>query len=119
MRRITPRRAVLLAASLALSTIAPGFFTAARAAELAILRGSIHSVTGDPINVASRIEGLTSKLQVDLLITDDIRRLLGDEFDLQAMPPSIVKGKGEPIQTYRVESLSSHRGPAAPLPGPP
>ncbi|HET9534058.1 MAG TPA: adenylate/guanylate cyclase domain-containing protein, partial [Mesorhizobium sp.] len=60
------------------------------------------SVTGDPINVASRIEGLTSKMQVDLLITDDIRRLIGDEFDLQPMPPSIVKGKAEPIQTYRV-----------------
>ena len=77
------------------------------------------SVTGDPINVASRIEGLTSKMQVDLLITDDIRRLIGDEFDLQPMPPSIVKGKAEPIQTYRVESISNDGRPAAPLSGPP
>jgi hypothetical protein len=49
VRRISPRRAALLAATLALSTIAPGFFTAAQATELAILRGSIHSVVGDPI----------------------------------------------------------------------
>ena len=77
------------------------------------------SVTGDPINVASRIEGLTSKMQVDLLITDDIRRLIGDEFDLQPMPPSIVKGKAEPIQTYCVESITNDGRPAAPLSGPP
>ncbi|HKY77999.1 MAG TPA: fibronectin type III domain-containing protein [Acidimicrobiia bacterium] len=49
MRRSTPRRAVLLAATLALSTIAPGFFAPARATDLAILQGSIHSVAGDPI----------------------------------------------------------------------
>ena len=77
------------------------------------------SVTGDPINVASRIEGLTSKLQVDLLITDEIRRLIGDEFNLQPMPPSIVKGKAEPIQTYRVEAHAKERSPTAPLSGPP
>ncbi len=49
MRRSTPRRVVLLAATLALSTTVPGFFTAAQATDLAILRGSIHSVAGDPI----------------------------------------------------------------------
>jgi hypothetical protein len=58
-------------------------------------------------------------MQVDLLITDDIRRLIGDEFDLQPMPPSIVKGKAEPIQTYCVGSISKDARPASPLSGPP
>lgn len=61
------------------------------------------SVTGDPINVASRIEGLASKFQVDLLISDDIRAALHDQFRLRAMPPTLVKGKTEPIQTWHVE----------------
>jgi class 3 adenylate cyclase len=61
------------------------------------------SVTGDPINVASRIEGLTSKFEVDLLISEDIRRTLDDRFRLRPMPPAMVKGKTEPIQTYFVE----------------
>lgn len=61
------------------------------------------SVTGDPINVASRVEGLTSKFEVDLLITDDIRRMLDDRFRLRAMPPAMVKGKAQAIQTYHVE----------------
>jgi class 3 adenylate cyclase len=64
------------------------------------------SVTGDPINVASRVEGLTRKYQVDLLITEDIRRPLDDQFRLRAMPPAIVKGKTEPILTYFVEAAS-------------
>jgi adenylate cyclase len=61
------------------------------------------SVTGDPINVASRVEGLTRKYQVDLLITEDICRALDEGFRLRAMPPALVKGKTEPIQTYYVE----------------
>ena len=52
------------------------------------------SVTGDPINVASRIEGLTSKMQVDLLITDDIRRLLESRFELQADAAEHRQGQG-------------------------
>jgi class 3 adenylate cyclase len=63
------------------------------------------SVTGDPINVASRVEGLTAKYEVDLLITEEIRRTLDDRFSVSAMPPALVKGKTEPIQTYYVESV--------------
>jgi adenylate cyclase len=61
------------------------------------------SVTGDPINVASRVEGLTARYEVDLLVTEDIRRALDDQFRLRPMPPALVKGKPEPIQTYHVE----------------
>jgi len=64
------------------------------------------SVTGDPINVASRIEGLTGTHRVDVLITEEIRRALGDGFRLRALPPAPVKGKAEPIVTYHVESVA-------------
>ena len=64
------------------------------------------SVTGDPINVASRVEGLTSKHQVDLLVTEDIRRVIGNEFVLRPMPAIQVKGKAEPILTFHVESTA-------------
>ena len=45
------------------------------------------TVTGDPINVASRVEGLTSVQKVDLLITEEIRRTLDDEFMLRRCHP--------------------------------
>lgn len=65
------------------------------------------SVTGDPINVASRVEGLAGKFKVDILVTEDIRRTLDARFRLRAMPPTHVKGKPEPIQTYHVESIAA------------
>lgn len=63
------------------------------------------TITGDPINVASRVEGLTRQHRVDLLITDEVRRTLDEQFHLRSMPPSYVKGKTEPVQTYFVEGM--------------
>ncbi len=62
------------------------------------------SVTGDPINVASRVEGLTAVHNVDLLVTEEIRRSLDGHFSLRPMPPTPVKGKAEPLLTYFVEA---------------
>ncbi len=64
------------------------------------------SVTGDPINVASRVEGLTSVHKVDLLITEEIRAALDGHFALRPMPATPVKGKAEPIVTYFVEGVA-------------
>jgi class 3 adenylate cyclase len=61
------------------------------------------TVTGDAINVASRVEALTREFGVDLLITEDIRSALDAGVRLRAMAPARVKGKPEPIQTYYVE----------------
>lgn len=61
------------------------------------------SVTGDAINVASRVEGLTTVHAVDLLITEEIRRALDGHFLLHPMPATRVKGKPDPIVTYFVE----------------
>lgn len=63
------------------------------------------TVTGDPINVASRVEGLTREHRVDLLITEEIRRTLDDRFRLRSMPAAYVKGKPNAIQTYFVEGI--------------
>lgn len=63
-------------------------------------------VTGDPINVASRVEGLTRLHQVDLLVTEEIRQTLDGHFVLRPMPATAVKGKAEPIVTYFVEGIA-------------
>ncbi|MBI4083170.1 MAG: adenylate/guanylate cyclase domain-containing protein [Candidatus Lambdaproteobacteria bacterium] len=63
-------------------------------------------VVGDPINVASRVEGLTKVHGVDLLITDEVRAALEPSFRLRPMPAIAVKGKPEPIVTYWVEGLA-------------
>jgi adenylate cyclase len=65
------------------------------------------TVTGDPINVASRVEGLTRDFRVDLLITEEVRGKLDSRFRLRAMPAAQVKGKPEPVQTYHVEGIDA------------
>lgn len=60
-------------------------------------------VVGDTINVASRVEGLTRLHDVDLLITEEVRLKLNNRFRVKKMPPTLVKGKEDPIITYLVE----------------
>jgi adenylate cyclase len=73
------------------------------------------TVTGDPINVASRVEGLTAVHKVDLLVTDQIRSTIDDQFILRRMPAVPVKGKPEPIVTYHVEGIAGAAPPARPV----
>jgi class 3 adenylate cyclase len=63
------------------------------------------AVVGDTINVASRVEALTRKFGVDLLITDTVRNQLDNRYSLKKMEPVIVKGKSDPITTYFVEDI--------------
>lgn len=65
------------------------------------------TVTGDPINVASRVEGLTRDHGVDLLVTEDVRKALDAGFRLRPMEPTRVKGKPEAIRTYHVEGTDA------------
>jgi len=65
------------------------------------------AVVGDTINVASRVEALTRKLDVDLLITDTVKDQLDDRYMLREMKPMPVKGKKEPIITYFIEGIKS------------
>lgn len=66
------------------------------------------AVVGDTINVASRIEALTRKLNVDFLISDTVKDQLDDRYSLREMNPMHVKGKKEPIVTYFVEGMKSN-----------
>lgn len=72
------------------------------------------AVIGDPINVASRVEGLTRQHGVDLLISDDVREALDPRFQLREMPAVAVKGKTEPIVTFHVQGFANAMAGQAP-----
>jgi class 3 adenylate cyclase len=63
------------------------------------------TVIGDPVNIAARVETLTRMHGVDILVTSDVQKTLDARFVVRAMPPAMVKGKVEPVETYAVDSF--------------
>ena len=66
------------------------------------------AVVGDTINMASRVESLTRTHNVDLLITEVVKKKLDDRYTLKEMKPMPVKGKEKLITTYFVEGMKSN-----------
>jgi adenylate cyclase len=61
-----------------------------------------YTVIGDTVNFASRIEALTKPFAVDILVSDAVRREIGEHYALETMPLVTVKGKVEPQHVYAV-----------------
>ena len=61
-----------------------------------------YGVVGDPVNLASRIEGLTKELQATVLISESTASQLGQGFLLGRSAVLPVKGKEKPVRVVEV-----------------
>lgn len=68
-----------------------------------------YAVVGDPVNLASRIEGLTKELQATIVISEVTASRLGPEVTLGRTATVPVKGKAQPVQVVEVLSRDSSR----------
>jgi len=69
-----------------------------------------HGLTGDAINLASRLEGLAQPGEI--LVGESTYLLVRRQFNFQTTEPTQVKGKKEPITAYKVISVQDQQEPA-------
>jgi class 3 adenylate cyclase len=69
-----------------------------------------YTVIGDTVNVASRIEQLTKTCDAPILVSEETKAGIADRFSFAPMEPLRVKGKNEPLRTYRVEKKAAADG---------
>lgn len=57
---------------------------------------------GDPVNLASRLEGLTKEYHLNLLLGENMAPLVGDTYLLRTVDFVQVKGKTKPVDVFTV-----------------
>lgn len=71
-----------------------------------------YTIIGDAVNLASRIEGLTKAVGVDILVSESTWKRGGAGFQVEPMGEEEVKGRREPVVLYSLKGR-------APTPGSP
>ncbi len=57
---------------------------------------------GDTTNVAARLLGAAKRLDVEVLVAEETRKLCQNRFRFEDLPPVVLKGKSQPVPVARV-----------------
>ena len=73
-----------------------------------------YSAIGDTVNLASRLEGVTKEFKTPLAISQATADAVGTEFRLRELGEVHVKGRGEGVRVFTVETDQSGDAPETP-----
>jgi len=61
-----------------------------------------YTAIGDEVNIARRVEELTRKYDVEIIITEAVRKHLAAEVKVKQLGEVTVKGRREPVRIYGI-----------------
>jgi adenylate cyclase len=62
-----------------------------------------YTALGDCVNITFRIESLCSTLQRSILVSHEIKTMVGEEFNFEDLGAHELKGKPQPIHIYSIQ----------------
>jgi adenylate cyclase len=65
-----------------------------------------HTVIGDAVNLAARVEGAVDIFDSDILITEAVHELTAGKFAVKQLTPLTAKGVSKPVIVYAVENAN-------------
>lgn len=64
-----------------------------------------YTVFGDTVNLAARLEAMTKRARVDILVDERTRKACGERLTVRRLQTSSVKGKSESVTIYYPETM--------------